>query len=193
VLVTNIETMAGATTRRRLQESALRLFTERGFDEVTVDEIARDAGVSHMTFFRNFPTKEAVIMDDPYDPVIGLAVAAQARDLPPLERAGRGILDAWEALAPPEATETRQRLMLAAGHPALRAKVWENNMRTEDVIVAALTDTGVPAFEARVAAGAVNGALTAALFDWAHDVSGSTLGQRISDALALLAPLGAET
>lgn len=177
-----------ASTRRRLQESALRLFSERGFDEVTVDEIARDAGVSHMTFFRNFPTKEAVVMDDPYDPVIGDAVAAQPPGLSPMERARRGLLAAWESLEPPEASETRQRLLLAAGHPALRAKVWENNTRTEDVIVEALTSTGTPDFEARVAAGAVNGALTAALFDWARNDDGPSLGEHISQALALLSP-----
>ena len=58
-------------TRRLLQEHALRLFSERGFDDVTVEEVARAAGFSHMTFFRHFPTKDAVVLDDPYDPVLG--------------------------------------------------------------------------------------------------------------------------
>ena len=64
-------------TRQFLQEHALRLFSERGFDGVTVEEVARTAGFSHMTFFRHFPTKEAVVLDDPYDPVLGVAVARQ--------------------------------------------------------------------------------------------------------------------
>ena len=62
---------------------------------MTVDQIAKAVGVSHMTFFRNFPTKESVVFDDPYDPVIAETVAAQPGDLPVLERVRRGILEAW--------------------------------------------------------------------------------------------------
>lgn len=173
-------------TRQRLQDQALRLFDERGFDHVTVEQIASAAGVSHMTFFRNFPTKESVVLDDPYDPVIGEAVAAQSADLPALERVRRGVLEAWRALDPPDDGTTLIRLRLAASHPSLRARVWENNLRTEDVIVEALRRTGVERLEARVAAGAVNGALTAALFDWAEEDGAGSLGERIEKALSLV-------
>lgn len=159
---------------------------------MTVDQIAEAAGVSHMTFYRNFPTKESVVLDDPYDPVIGSAVAAQRPDLPVLERVRRGVLEAWRMLDPPDDEMTMIRLRLAAGHPSLRARVWENNLRTENVIVEALTGTGVDPLEARVAAGAVNGALTAALFDWAERDQTSELGERIHSALAMLSPFGAE-
>jgi AcrR family transcriptional regulator len=49
----------------------LELFLRDGYDATTVAAIARAAGVSHMTFFRHFPTKESVVLDDPYDPVTG--------------------------------------------------------------------------------------------------------------------------
>jgi AcrR family transcriptional regulator len=173
-------------THQRLQEQALRLFVERGFDNVTVEEVARAAGVSHMTFFRHFPTKESVVLDDPYDPVIGEAVARQDATLPALERVRRGILESWDSLDPPDDEMTRTRIRLAAGHRGLRARIWENNLRTEDIIVEALTTTGVSKLEARVAAGSVNGALTAALFDWAEGTDSGTLGERIRFAVALL-------
>jgi AcrR family transcriptional regulator len=179
-------------TRQRLQEEALRLFSERGFDEVTVAEVANAAGVSHMTFFRHFPTKEAVVLDDPYDPIIGQAVASQSPSLPALERVRLALLDAWRSVDEPGDEATKRRIELAAHHPSLRAHVWENNRRTEEVIIAALTDTGTPSFEAAVAAGAVLGALTAALLDWGEHGKAS-LGDLVVDALELLAPIGATT
>lgn len=174
-------------TRKRLQEEALRLFTESGFDNVTVAEVARAAGVSHMTFFRHFPTKESVVLDDPYDPLLGEAVARTNADLPALQRVIAAVLDAWENLDAPGDQETRSRIELVASHPSLRAGLWANNQRTEEVIVSALTETGVDRLEARVAAGAVNGSLTAALFDWAENEDAGSLGDRVRTAMRLLA------
>lgn len=176
-------------TRQRLQECAVRLFEERGFDNVTVEEVARAAGVSHMTFFRNFPTKESVVLDDPYDPVIGEAIVRQDAGLPVLQRVLLGLVDALGTSDLPDDGSMRRRLRLAAGHPSLRARVWENNLRTEEAIVEALTRTGVSQLDARVTAGAVMGALTAALMDWAGREDGGTLGDRI---VATLRVLGAD-
>jgi AcrR family transcriptional regulator len=173
-------------TRRTLQRCALELFTERGFDRTTVEDIARAAGVSHMTFFRHFPTKESVLLDDPYDPVIAEAVTAQPRHLPPLERVRRGFLTAWSDLPEPADEETRSRVAIVAGHAGLRARAWENNQRTEALIVTALTDDGVPRFEARVAAGACLGALMAALLEWGDGRSGLTLSSCVVAALEQL-------
>ena len=165
------------------------LFARRGFDNVTVEEVARTAGVSHMTFFRHFATKEAVVLDDPYDPVIAAAVAGTDTSLPALERVRRAVLESWEGLDEPGDDLTRARIELAAEHPKLRARVWENNRRTEKIIVSALNLGGVPSLEANVAVGAVLGALTAALFDWAETAEGDSLGDRVRRAMALLAPV----
>ncbi len=50
-----------ANVRRILVDSAKKLFFSKGFDNVSVDDIARDTGISRSTFFRYFKTKEAVI------------------------------------------------------------------------------------------------------------------------------------
>ncbi|MGE3673266.1 MAG: TetR family transcriptional regulator, partial [Polyangiaceae bacterium] len=53
-----------ARTREALVEAAQRLFVKQGYDSTTVDEIAAEAEVSRRTFFRYFPTKEAVVFPD---------------------------------------------------------------------------------------------------------------------------------
>src|SRR4051812_14662868 len=80
-----------AETRELLRSAALRLFVEQGFEATPVSQIADDVGVSHMTFYRYFPTKESVVLDDDYAPLIAEVIAAQPRDLPPVERVRRAI------------------------------------------------------------------------------------------------------
>jgi len=53
-----------AEVRRDLVAAAVRLFTERGYDETTIDDIAVAAGVGRRTFFRYFPSKEDAISPD---------------------------------------------------------------------------------------------------------------------------------
>jgi len=175
-----------ASTRARLRREALRLFADCGYDETTIADIAAAAGVTQMTFFRHFPAKELVVADDPYDPAIAHAVAVQAADLPVVERVRRGLLAAWEQLEDADDAEFRLQLRIGAGHRGLRARMRENNARTEAAIAAVLTEEGVPAFEAVVAAAAVIGALTAALLEWANDPDAGPMGDAVTAALALL-------
>lgn len=183
-----VATPRAERTRQRLQEKALALIAERGFDDVTVEEIAAAAGVSHMTFFRHFPTKEAVIVSDPYDPMIAEEVARQPARLPALERVRRGLWKVSEALRGPLDSVTRTRIEIGVAHPKLRAAMWESTHQTEEVIVEALVVSGVGPFEARVAAGACLGAVMAALLDWAQHPSGESLGERVQRALDQLGP-----
>lgn len=53
----------GPKTRARIAEVAAALFVERGFDAVTVSEVARAAGVSAVTVFNHFPRKEDLFLD----------------------------------------------------------------------------------------------------------------------------------
>ncbi|TPW76875.1 TetR/AcrR family transcriptional regulator [Schumannella sp. 10F1B-5-1] len=57
----------GPQTRVRIAEAASPLFAERGFDDVTVAEIARAAGVSSVTVFKHFPRKEDLFFDRTVD------------------------------------------------------------------------------------------------------------------------------
>lgn len=176
-----------ARTAAALQAAALDLFERQGFDETTVAEIAAAVGVSQMTFFRHFPTKEAVLLDDPYDPVIADLVAAQPAGLAPLERACRGLLVAWRQVEEPADAVTRARVRLVSGNAGLRAAARAANERTERAIVDALVETGAPRRQAVAAAGACLGALTATLFEWgAASNEGEPLGPWVVGALEQL-------
>jgi AcrR family transcriptional regulator len=61
--VLNRQTRKRLATRQRISDVATRLFIERGFDKVKVEEIADAADVSRMTVFNHFPRKEDMFFD----------------------------------------------------------------------------------------------------------------------------------
>jgi AcrR family transcriptional regulator len=67
----------GPQTRARIREVANRLFMERGYDAVTVAEVAREAGVSSVTVFNHFPRKEDLFLDRTIDAVEFLRAAVR--------------------------------------------------------------------------------------------------------------------
>ncbi|TDC01604.1 TetR family transcriptional regulator [Micromonospora fluostatini] len=172
-----------ARTRDRLVGHALDLFEQQGFEGTTVGQIAARAQVSEMTFFRYFASKEMVVLDDPYDPVIAEAVAGQPAALPPLVRVARGLRAALAQLDDPEDQVTRRRVRIVAGSPALRAAMIRTNAATESTIADRLIADGVPALPARVAAAVAIAALTCALLEWATATDGTSLTGAVTTAL----------
>ncbi|KUL53024.1 MULTISPECIES: TetR/AcrR family transcriptional regulator [unclassified Streptomyces] len=69
-----------AATRQAIADAALRLFTERGYDDVGIREIADAADVSTTTLFKHFPVKEALVFDE--DAANEAALLAAVRDRP---------------------------------------------------------------------------------------------------------------
>ncbi|WP_350275656.1 helix-turn-helix domain-containing protein [Kribbella sp. HUAS MG21] len=172
-------------TRDRLLAAALELFAERGYDATSVSQIAARAGVTEVTFFRHFPGKASVLVDDPYDPAIGVAIRQQPIGLDPISRAARGIRTAWQQLPQPSVEEVRIRLRIVAQTPTLRTSIAGGTAATEAVITDALTDGGTHRTEAQIAAAAVMGALNTALLAWSLTDS-DDLGQAIETALDVL-------
>ena len=88
-------------TRDELVDVAVRLFEERGFDAVTVDEIAAEALVSPRTFFRYFGSKEAVLFSDQEEmlDLLRETIRQQPRGALPVDvlRAGVSALIAYTA------------------------------------------------------------------------------------------------
>ncbi|WP_067981209.1 mycofactocin system transcriptional regulator [Nocardia caishijiensis] len=110
------------TTRRALELIAMRLFTEHGFDEVTVGQIAAEAGVSERTFFRYFPSKGEVLWHQFDDEVADLRAAfAAVADDEPMMTAVRRIVVAANRYRAEDIPELRTRMRLISGIPALSA------------------------------------------------------------------------
>src|SRR5499427_10690762 len=68
-------------TRRALADAALRMFTEKGFGAVTLEEVADAAEVSKSTFFRFFPAKEAAAIEAEAELWLAYLTALAERDL----------------------------------------------------------------------------------------------------------------
>lgn len=181
--------MTAQQTKARLQDVGLKLISELGYDAVTVEQVATAAGVSHMTFFRHFATKQALVLEDPFDPAIADAVARQPVDLPSLARACRGVRDALAALTLPEEDQVRIRVQIVATTPSLAAGMGANTLATQTAIADALTCASPPR-ESRIAAAATMAALMAALLQWGVDTSGSSLADSLLEALDVLDPPG---
>ena len=69
-----------ARTRQTLADAALRLFLKRGFDQVTVAEIAEAADVAVSTLFAHYPTKESLLFSRDATIGAGFVEAVTGRD-----------------------------------------------------------------------------------------------------------------
>jgi AcrR family transcriptional regulator len=103
-------------TRRNIQVSVLRLTAEHGLDQVTIEDISRDAGVSPRTFFNYFPSKEVSLAGDaPFALADDVAVAFEnaGPDGDPLEDllAIMAAQAAEDGGVDPELHELRRNLM----------------------------------------------------------------------------------
>ena len=172
-------------TREKLLRAALELFDERGYRATTAAAIAQRASVTEMTFFRYFPSKDAVLLADPYDPLIAEAVRSQPAHIQPLSAAIRGVAGAWTSVPAPVSAEVRERLRIVSRTPSLRGAIARNNAATETAIADALTSRGETRSVARIAAAATMGALSAALLEWAEG-DDPDLGNAIASALDVL-------
>jgi AcrR family transcriptional regulator len=98
-------------TRRELRREALRLIAERGYSNVTVEEIAEAANVSPRTFFNYFPTKEAALFGADPEP------AAAAREAILSELPGEPVLTVLRAIMTRQARTVVEEFAELGGEP----------------------------------------------------------------------------
>jgi mycofactocin system transcriptional regulator len=110
------------TSRRQLELIALRLFTEQGFDETTIEQIAAEAGVSRRTFFRYFDSKASALWGefDAEVATIRVALAAVPCDVPTMDAIRQAVVAANHYRAA-DIPELRARMSLIISVPALQS------------------------------------------------------------------------
>lgn len=152
---------------RRVQTEALRLFEARGFAAVTVDDIASAAKVGPASVYRNFGTKEGVVLWDEYDPRLLDGIAARLASQPPLEAARDAVLDALSEVYTRDRERILQRARLMLAEPSLIAA----NAAQQEAFRGALAQAfrkGRSIVEADALAAVVLGLLDATVREWAR-------------------------
>ena len=128
-------------TRRLISETARRLFAERGFEAVSVSEVAKDAEVSEATVFNYFPTKEDLVYEgmERFEEEMLQAVRARPAGESVVQAFGRFVLRVRGALAAEdeESAESLTKISrMIAASPALRAREREILSRYADSLAA---------------------------------------------------------
>lgn len=134
-------------TRQRISNVATLMFRERGFDQVTVAEVAQAAGVSAMTVFNYFPRKEDLFLDRIPEAVKAFAGAVRDRapgesPLAALRRLAFRFIDARHPLG--GVGEGFPGFWhVVADSPALRARAREGAEEVEQALAGALAEAGL--------------------------------------------------
>jgi AcrR family transcriptional regulator len=181
-----------ARTRASIREHALRLIREQGYQATTVEQIAAAAEVSPSTFFRYYPTKEDVILQDDFDVRVFEALERQPSDLPPLAAIRAAFREGAGTLTPQEWEELTLASTLTMTVPEIRARSLDEFNRTISKMCEALakrTGRAPDDIAVRAFTGAVFGVIiTVTMYGQPGDpVIGEDMFQRVDEGLALLA------
>ncbi|MET7289292.1 TetR family transcriptional regulator [Streptomyces sp. NPDC005573] len=145
-------------TRERIIETAFALFMERGFDVVTVDEIAQRAEIGRTTFFRYFGDKQEVVFSTEDDFLHALTAAMDDTPAEPLRDLARALATARrllrvicaEAARNPGHHAVYHRLVTQ--HPELEDRHTRKTRHYAELLEKHLTDHGTPTATAVLAA-----------------------------------------
>jgi AcrR family transcriptional regulator len=140
--------------RGRLAQAAMELYSERGFEQTTVVEIAKRAGLTERTFFRYFADKREVLFagSELLEQQFVVGAAGATKDATPIEVAKAAVTAAAEFFPDERRAYSRKRAVIINANPPLM----ERELRKMSTLAAALTtallDRGIPEPAATLAA-----------------------------------------
>jgi AcrR family transcriptional regulator len=177
-----------AKTKTLIQVQALRLFTEQGYDGTSVEQIAEAAEVSPSTFFRYFPTKEAVVLHDILDPLIIENFRSQPPELNSVQAIRRALKKVCSDLPEDQLQHEMKRSELMHVVPELQSAMlgeYAKNIELLSGLIAQRIGRSADDISARVLAGAIIGVIMSALLQAYEDPSADYL-RCYDDALGQL-------
>ena len=182
-----------ARTRAAIRRHALRLFRANGYQRTTVEQIAAAAEVSPSTFFRYFPTKEDLILQDDVDTQVVEAFERQPAGLKPVAAFRAALREVAGSFSQSDLDVLRETTALIRADPEVRARATDEFARMITVMSEALARrSGRPADDltVRAMAGGFIGVIlsvTLPVEGWpGDDQSIIAMFERIDQALALL-------
>jgi AcrR family transcriptional regulator len=177
-------------TRDAIQREGLRLISAQGYSATTCEQIAAAAEVSPATLFRYFPTKEDIVLQDVYDPMIAEAVRVRPADESSVVAVQRALAATLGEVYEADLEEIRRRTALILSVPELLARSREQQQSLQEHLAGALAArTGVDRDDVsvEVTAAAFAAALGAAVQRWAR--LGGDLPDHVDEALSVLGGL----
>lgn len=168
------------------------MFIKRGFDDVTVGEIAAEVGMAPSTLYRHFRTKEDIVMWDEHDAAIDVALERALADRPPLEALRMVFIDELATRYDADLDFQLRRIRYIYATELLHAAAVEADLRTRVELTAGLersmTKPNRPA--AAIIAGAALLALDIAIDRWQADSAKQSLAKRIEESFQQLEQIG---
>ena len=187
---TNRHEQRRRSTHEALRRAALKSFARKGFANVTVTELAREAGVTERTFFRHFPTKEAVLFQDYETQLEWLAEALAQRS--PSESLFDAVL-ASVAAFPHDLEVVRQAAtarteLISSDRIASHLRVVQSSFAQvlTEFVKNRKPDLANIDLVAEVAGSALASALVVAVEDWGRNGCAGDLGELVVASLDLL-------
>ena len=156
-------------TLERIRREAYRLFAENGYEATTVDQIADAAEISPSTFFRYFPTKEDVVVQDEYDPALAEAIRARPADEPMVDALLNALKGPLGQMLEQDREELLLRTRIMFSDPAIRARSVAEQQRSEDAIAAVIAERAgrdAADLEVKCAAAAIIAVFTTLVRHW---------------------------
>ena len=187
-LPTGLRERKKVKTRLAIREHAMALFKDQGYDRTTVEQIAAAAEVSPSTFFRYFPSKEEVVLQDDYDALLIAAFHAQKADVPPLRALRNAITEVFSSMPESQQAQEAERIRIMSAVPELRARMLAQVSEMIQMLADAVAErVGRESddFEVRTFAGALVGVALGIAAD-PHDDPGLDYLNQFDRALALL-------
>jgi AcrR family transcriptional regulator len=180
--------------RGRLEQAALELYTERGFDQTTVAEIAERAGLTERTFFRHFADKREVLFwgQDALMELVTKHIADAPDSASPIDAVG-GALRAVGEMFGGRREHSRRRQAVIAANPGLQERELIKLASLAAVMAEGLGRRGVAEPAAKLTAETAVAVFKVAFERWINATGNDDLTRVIDDSLDELKALTAGT